>query len=345
MIISQRVNMPLPHRDHSLYSPFVNAVIQAGDHLKAPMEALLKQSNIDRQLLQNLEHPTPVDAVLALYRGIDESCAQPDIGITVGRICYIDGLHLQLYMSTLCETFRDYLNLMPSMLRTTGDIGEVKMQADRAFLKLGWHPLSAATRPQRYLSDTVLTNSAAIVDSLCIHPVPVRRADFTYSRPEDLGLLHQVFGSDLHFEQPVSQLYFERESLYYPLTHLSGDVAAWQFQPLTHLFDENEPPDTFLLELRRTLLRLLPQGDITIDRVADALTLSRRTLQRRLAERDSQFLQILQSVRAEVATRYLADERLSITDIAFLLGYSDQSAFSTAFKSWHGRSPKAYRQR
>ena len=52
----------------------------------------------------------------------------------------------------------------------------------------------------------------------------------------------------------------------------------------------------------------------------------------------------LQNLRTELAPRYLADARLSVTEIAFLLGYGDQGSFSSAFKSWYGVSPTVYRQ-
>ena len=91
-------------------------------------------------------------------------------------------------------------------------------------------------------------------------------------------------------------------------------------------------------------MRLLPAGEMSIDKVAAELNVSRRTLQRRLSERDTHFLQVLQDVRSGLAERYLADKRLGITQIAFLLGYTDQASFSSAFKSWHGKSPSEYRQ-
>ena len=57
------------------------------------------------------------------------------------------------------------------------------------------------------------------------------------------------------------------------------------------------------------------------------------------------FLNVLQEVRSKVALRYLGDGRLGITEIAFLLGYADQGSFSSAFKSWHGVSPRDYRRK
>jgi AraC-like DNA-binding protein len=92
-------------------------------------------------------------------------------------------------------------------------------------------------------------------------------------------------------------------------------------------------------------VQYLPEGEVTIDKLASKLNISRRTLQRRLSERDTSFLNILQEVRSKVALRYLSDKRLGITEIAFLLGYGDQGSFSSAFKSWHGVSPRNYRRK
>ncbi|NIB43350.1 AraC family transcriptional regulator [Pseudomaricurvus alkylphenolicus] len=336
--------MEVPNPNWSVYSTYVEAIVQAGEHLGAPVDALLIKVGIDKHLFKDPEHRFPVAKVLRFYQLLAEHTNNPDIGLYTGRIAHINGLNLQLYMSTVCSTFREYLNLMPSVLRFSGDIGEVVIQGEPEFIRLEWQPLWKATGTQRLLTDEMLTVSAAIVNSLCILPIPVRRAHFTYAQPQDLTLLNTTFGENLHFNQPVSCLYFSRESLNYPLTRLAGDLAATMARPVEHLFQEGETRDVFLQQLRQTILKLLPEGEISIDRVAEELNLSRRTLQRRLSDRDTQFLQVLQSVRASLALRYLADERLGITEIAFLLGYGDQGSFSSAFKSWHGMSPREYRQ-
>ncbi|WP_170287323.1 helix-turn-helix transcriptional regulator [Halioglobus maricola] len=328
----------------SVYSPFVSSIVQAGESLGVPIDTLLVKAGIDKHLLKDSEQRFPVAQALRLTELTTEYSDDGNLGLYTGRIGYVDGLHLQLYMSTVCTTFREYLNLMPSMLRTTGDLGEVAMQTERQYLKLQWLPLWQPSEQQRFLSDFVLVISAAIVDSLCVQPIPVLEAHFTYSRPRDVTLLHTLFGDKLYFDQPVSCLYFARDTLDYPLTRPYGDLSTTLAHlPVDQLFDEAEPRDQFLKELRETLLRLLPQGGGNIDGVAEALNLSRRTLQRRLSDRDTQFQQVLQQLRADLALRYLSDERLTVTEIAFLLGYSDQGSFSTAFKSWYGRSPLEHR--
>ena len=329
-----------PDPGWTVNSTSISSVVQAARVLGAPVDALLAKVGLNRELLREPEARHPVDALHAFY---DLAAAQTtaDLGIYAGRIDYINRLNLQLYTCSVCETFRDYLNLMPSVLRFAGDIGEVLIRRDNDRIRLDWVPLWQPQAGWRYQSDEMLTTSAMIVDSLCVQPIPVLKAHFSYPEPADTRLLKQVFGDELHFDQPVSCLFFDRASLNYPLIRLDSDWSHPLNQSARHLFADS---GSVLQELRATLIRLLPMGGVTIDKTAEAQNISRRTLQRRLSEQGAQFGQVLQDLRHELALQYLADERLSITDIAFLLGYADHGSFSSAFKARSGLSPRDFRK-
>ena len=98
-------------------------------------------------------------------------------------------------------------------------------------------------------------------------------------------------------------------------------------------------------QLRRRLADLLAQGEANADAACRALKLSRRTLQRRLKAEKTSFQKVLKEVRAELAVRYLRDERLKALEVAMLLGYNNISSFTTAFKSWYNMPPAEYRQK
>lgn len=266
-----------------------------------------------------------------------------DLGLYAGRINYISRLNLQLYTCGVCDTFREYLNIMPSVLQLAGDIGEVRVRVKGEQIGLVWDPIWSPGPHWRYQADETLSTSVMIVNSLCVKPIPVLQAHFSYPRPADTRMLEQIFGAELLFDQPESCLYFERASLDFPLIQLEADWAESIGRSIQHLF-AGADTDPMLAELRASLIRLLPAGEVSIDRAAQSLNISRRTLQRRLSERGTRFGQVLQDLRHELAIQYLSDERLSITDIAFLLGYADQGSFSTAFKARSGQSPREFRK-
>jgi AraC-like DNA-binding protein len=88
----------------------------------------------------------------------------------------------------------------------------------------------------------------------------------------------------------------------------------------------------------------LPHGQARAEEIARKLGVSRRTLTRRLSLEGLTFAGVLQRFKFDLAKRHLDDETLSISEIAWLLGYQGVSAFTHAFKRWTGRAPRAMRQ-
>jgi AraC-like DNA-binding protein len=91
--------------------------------------------------------------------------------------------------------------------------------------------------------------------------------------------------------------------------------------------------------VKTAIVERLPSGAPSAEIIAADLAMSARTLQRRLADADASYSVILESVRRELAAQYVTDASRSLAEISFLLGFSEQSAFSRAFRRWHGRSP------
>ena len=102
--------------------------------------------------------------------------------------------------------------------------------------------------------------------------------------------------------------------------------------------------DDFDRALQQVLLRLLADGEATLERAASVLHLAPRTLQRRLAKHGLSWQQWLDRNREQLARQYLQDPGLGLSDIALLLGFSEQSAFNRAFRRWVGVSPGRYRR-
>jgi AraC-like DNA-binding protein len=128
----------------------------------------------------------------------------------------------------------------------------------------------------------------------------------------------------------------------------SGFFAMyWQLieQAEKYLRSLNRGENDIAAELRELLANLMASGEANADAACRRLKLSRRTLQRRLKAEKTSFQKVLREVRAELAVRYLSDERLKAVEVAMLLGYSNFSSFTTAFKSWYDMPPAKYRER
>jgi AraC-like DNA-binding protein len=97
--------------------------------------------------------------------------------------------------------------------------------------------------------------------------------------------------------------------------------------------------------VRAAVIRNLAHDRVRLASIAAGLGLSPRTLQRKLQEAGASFQQVLDAARHALAQDYLRQRGLSLADIAFLLGYQEQSAFTHAFREWSGMNPGAWRER
>jgi AraC-like DNA-binding protein len=157
--------------------------------------------------------------------------------------------------------------------------------------------------------------------------------------------LNKFFGSKITFGADADELTFS------PAIKSIAVVSADTYlnDLLVHYCEEalagQSDRGLFGTSVENTLALLLPHGKVRISEVARKLGVSRKTLARRLSAEGLTFTGILQNLRIGLANRHLADKELSISQIAWLLGYQGVSAFTHAYRRWTGHAPRARRRR
>jgi AraC-like DNA-binding protein len=153
----------------------------------------------------------------------------------------------------------------------------------------------------------------------------------------------RYFGSVMEFRAPFDGIVFNREDLRSP--NPIDDQHVHRFL-LDYLDSRVLRADEDLSAAVRSLLKkLIPTGKFSVDVLADQLGLHRRTLQRRLKQAGLTYAELLDESRASMARDYLATRNLPMGNLAYLLGYADQSAFNHAFRRWYGMTPRQWRRR
>lgn len=169
------------------------------------------------------------------------------------------------------------------------------------------------------------------------------RVSFQHSAPRDLTQHRATFGPNLEFDRDVDELAWANETLALPLLTADAslqEVVESHARGLLQKFPEEQGLDA---RLRNAICEELRRGQLSLERVARRLGSPPRTLQRRLKLEGTSFATLVDSVRRELAERYLRDRRVSVQETAFLLGFSDVSAFHRAFVRWTGQTPRRFR--
>ncbi|MHC4923756.1 MAG: AraC family transcriptional regulator [Planctomycetota bacterium] len=168
--------------------------------------------------------------------------------------------------------------------------------------------------------------------------------EFRHPVPRDLGPYRSVFNCPVVFDASGDRLWCRIEDW--------GRRSAEADAPLGLLLEEHARLLTeampihggFVSAVRSLITEVLSEGAPTA-LVAKKLAMSVRSLQRRLAEEGTTYSAVLDSIREELARRYLSDSDVAISEVAFLLGFSEQSSFHRAFKRWTGVAPGEWRNR
>ena len=169
---------------------------------------------------------------------------------------------------------------------------------------------------------------------------------FRHPRPDDVSEYERLFRCPLKFNAPETTVAFKAEYLRLSLPH--GDEKLRRVmndlceQLLKQLGDALEP--SWLAIARRTVLESFSHGEPQISLVARATGLSEAQLKDNLSQRGLSFRSLVDDLRHSLALGYARDPSLGLVDIAYLLGFSEQSAFQRAFKRWTGMTPGHYRR-
>jgi AraC-like DNA-binding protein len=163
--------------------------------------------------------------------------------------------------------------------------------------------------------------------------------------PESVEL-DNFFGRVVEFGADIDEVAFSGEAAGLPVIgadpYLNALLTRYCDEALTR---HQHPIGTLRTNVENALARLLPHAQSDIENVAQRVGVSPRTLRRKLADEGATFAGIRDDLRLALAKRYLMEQDLSISRIAWLLGYTEVSAFSHAFRRWTGRTPRANRPR
>jgi AraC-like DNA-binding protein len=168
--------------------------------------------------------------------------------------------------------------------------------------------------------------------------------ELPFPAPSDMAPYRAALRCPVTFDASRNSLLFARADMTAPLPTSNPQLAAlherFAGDYLRH-FDHAQTS----YRAREVIIRRLPDGEPRRDQVADELRMSERTLQRRLEEEGTSFVQLLDGTRRELAEQYLGRLQLALAQAAYLLGFADQRSFFRACKRWFDLSPGQYRDR
>lgn len=201
-------------------------------------------------------------------------------------------------------------------------------------------PVERARQQSEYGFAVALNTIRMMVGSRWV-PMEVQ---FAHEAPRQTSEHLRVFGAPVSFAAPTNAMVFDREFVERQVPSADERLYPIMRRYLEQVLQEMPREDGELASVRRAVGEVMREGDPKLGDVARRIALSPRTLQRRLKDQGLDFKKLVDDTRHRFSLNYLKDPQHTLTEIAYLLGYSEVSAFNRAFKRWTGSTPLSYRR-
>jgi AraC-like DNA-binding protein len=300
---------------------------------------LLKQAGLRRHQIQDRDAPLKVRDQISFLALVDQALGDDLLGFHLAQHYDLREGGLLYYVMASSESL---LELFQRGARYSSIVNEGAAQACINGKEIGvrlrftgigrhqdWHQI-----------EFWVTSLVRMVRQLTGLPLVPSHVHFVHVRKRGASELSRFFGCAVKFGVAADEVTFAAKLKDLPLLHadhyLNRLLVRYCDDAVSH---RRANPDSVSSEVENSIIPLLPHGKARAVHVARELGISQRSLARHLARESLSFSKVLNHLRLQLARRYLTDEQLSVSHVAWLLGYQDVAAFSHAFKRWTGRTP------
>jgi AraC-like DNA-binding protein len=305
---------------------------------------LFAKAGLDVDAMQQPGARYPFSSMIRLWNEARVATGDPCIGLIAAQKIRPPALHA-LGLSWLASpTLLDGLHRIERYVQIVNSLARFKLTIDGAQAKLARVPVES----RLHATDEALDAGLAVIVKMC------RLISDSHFAPVAVTLCHadnghieqyiNFFRCPVRFSAKEDALYLDLETLKKPAPAGNRELA-YHNDRAAERYLATLNPELVRDKVREILLTLLPSGEATQETVASSLNKSVSTLQRQLKAEGVSYRELLEQTRREIAQQLLEEQRYALSQIAYLLGFSDQANFSRAFKRWTGRSPAAFRRR
>lgn len=329
----------------SISSRYMQSFVDGCTHAGVPREVLLSRLP---DTARPLDHPghhlpghhLPGEALLDLLEEASALSGRSDIGLFCGQRLRPDSFLDIGYGVVASATLREALEFNIRYQRLTQTLGTMALIVDGQGARITWAPAIGDDERMRPVVEAVFAGYAVIGRWLTWeNEQRMAGMDFRHGRPPHHEAVERLFDCAIHYHAPCNAMHIDPGLLDRPLPQANPELIPLLRQRLDRALAALDRPAGLSVQVADCLQALMPQGAATLERTAACLGFSPRTLRRRLAQEGTSFREVLETARKEACAIHLRQGRINLAELAQWLGYSEQSAFTRAFRGWHGCSP------
>jgi len=323
----------------------VHLIINFLEQYGLSRDGFLKDSRLDESSLGDPDGRIPTIQLQALWKKAAEQTGVDDLPLEFGMKINPYNLGLISYLLMNCESLGMALEKLCHYqdVSCAGVKTAVTTTGSRCVVNL--EILDGDISEPAYALNSEMATYVTMMRGLLGEAIPLDEVYFAYPAPANTSTFVSAFGTDnIGFNKMGYGFRFHASWLDKKIPHANPALFPLFEKHLNESLASVQQSDSLTYKVRQEILRLLKGEEPKLTVVARALGIGERSIQLKLSEEGTSFRELLDGIRKDLATAHLKDNKLSTTDISFLLGFSEPSVFSRTFKKWTGQSPNLYRR-
>jgi AraC-like DNA-binding protein len=326
----------------SSYTGNMMVICQALQSYGLDANEVLELSGIDPKLFEKTNR-IPAELMDQLICLAYEKTEDPAFGLRCAECLNPANFHA-LGMGLLCSSsLRDCCLRLERFFALITTLETVEFTETDEWARVSMSPITVWSEHHRNYDADIFTGNFLQVIRLIYRPdyCPAK-VELSWTPPESYhDQYRNHFGCEIEFSAPRVAIYFDKQDLDVALPASNAELARQNDQIVMEFLGKSKldlPSQVYT-----KLIELLPSGVCSRDRVAKSLHMSVSTFHEKLKKAGTNYQQLLDQTRKELAEQYISQADISLSEISYLLGFTDSSSFSRAFKCWFGVSPRAFR--
>lgn len=266
----------------------------------------------------------------------------PTIGLKAGIQVDQGDFDVLEYAARSTANFGDAMRLMMRYLRVMNDAAEPDLQVHGELAHWTYRPGFNMVYPPA-TNDFIVASALSFSRRNCVQYVPPIEVHVMHPHTSYAEQYVKYLECPVVFDAPANAVVIHKSRLDQPMQRANPAFAAVFEAEAKRALERLREQDGVTARVREHVASRLGSGDFSMEAIARVMAMGVATLRRRLEEEGTSYSDIVDNLRKELAQRYLQNHETSISEVAFLLGFSDVRAFARAFKRWFGSSPTEYR--
>ncbi|MEM9245939.1 MAG: AraC family transcriptional regulator [Cyanobacteria bacterium P01_F01_bin.153] len=324
--------------------PLVNSRLQIARIFNIDTAEVLRRAGVKQRALLNPLGRISLDQDNAIWRSLVEVSGDPAIGLKIGPRFLLPGFGIVAYTMMNVDTMLDGLQRFCKYQRLLENAYRFEVVCDESGLAYSIYCEGEWQPERRYSLDFAMAANHQLMAKLGIRSRDIQELQFQHEAPDDLTPYREIFGDvNLKFGCDKTCTLLMAYTAKTPIIGANPEMLPmFDRQADAQLAQYDQ--DNFSDHVRKAIVRSLKGNSPTLETIAQDLHISARSLQLKLKQEDTSYQAVLDEVRKEMAIDYLRNSALTKSEIAYLLGFAEVSAFSRRFKRWTGRSPSAFQE-